>query len=101
MRCCKQIPRETVRLGRTKKKRRRIGNLFEVAWILIVGAGNDAHGLFADPKLVSASPFDLHLRTDSPAIDRGQTIDVAGDEDIDGQPRVQGVAIDIGADEVR
>jgi len=63
--------------------------------------GNDAHGLFVDPELMSASTFDLHLQTDSPAIDRGQTIGEAGDEDIDGQPRVQGAAIDIGADEVR
>ena len=63
--------------------------------------GNDAHGLFADPELRSTSTFDLHLQTDSPAIDRGQTIGEAGDEDIDGQPRVQGAAIDIGADEAR
>jgi hypothetical protein len=62
--------------------------------------GNDAHGLFIDPKLVSASAFDLHLQTNSPAIDRGQTIDEAGDKDVDGQPRVQGAAIDIGAHEV-
>ncbi len=64
-------------------------------------AGNDAHGLFVDPKLVSTSAFDLHLQTSSPVIDRGQTIGEAGDKDIDGQPRVQGAAIDIGADEVR
>ena len=63
--------------------------------------GNDAHGLFVDPKLVSTSAFDLHLQTNSPAIDRGQTIGEAGDKDIDGQPRVQGAAIDIGADEAR
>jgi Right handed beta helix region/Pel9A-like, right handed beta helix region len=63
--------------------------------------GNDAHGLFVNPKLVSTSMFDLHLRTNSPAIDRGQAIAEAGDKDIDGQPRVRGGAIDIGADEAR
>jgi len=65
------------------------------------GTGNDAHGLFVDPKLVSTSTFDLHLQTNSPAVNHGQTISDAGDKDIDGQPRVQGKAIDIGADEVR
>jgi hypothetical protein len=65
------------------------------------GTGNDAHGLFIDPKLVNIGAFDPHLRANSPAIDRGQTIDAAGAKDIDGQPRVQGAAIDIGADEVR
>lgn len=65
------------------------------------GSGNDAHGLFVDPKLVSTSTFNLHLQANSPAIDRGQTIGEAGDQDIDGQPRVQGTAIDLGADEVR
>ncbi len=63
--------------------------------------GNDVHGLFVDPELVSPSTFDLHLQTDSPAIDCGQTIAEAGDEDFDGRPRVQGAAIDIGAHEVR
>jgi len=65
------------------------------------GTGNDAHGLFIDPKLVSTSAFDLHLQANSPAINRGQTMSEAGDKDIDCQPRVQGAAIDIGADEVR
>jgi hypothetical protein len=63
--------------------------------------GNDAHGLFINPKLVSTSTFDLHLQVNSPAIDRGQAIGEVGDKDIDGQRRVQGAAIDIGADEVR
>ncbi len=64
--------------------------------------GNDAHGLAGvDPLLVSTAAPDLHLQSASPAIDRGQTLTEAGSLDIDGQPRVQGTAIDLGADEVR
>ena len=59
----------------------------------------DATALFADPQLVNP-PLDLHIATTSPAIDRGVGVD-AGSLDIDGQPRVQGTAIDLGADEVR
>lgn len=63
--------------------------------------GNDLHGLFLDPRLADTGAFDLHLRSDSPAIDRGQQISGAGEKDIDGQPRRQGVTIDVGADEAR
>ena len=64
--------------------------------------GNDANGLAGvDPLLVSTTAPDLHLQTTSPAIDRGTALSQSGTVDIDGQPRVQGAAIDIGADEVR
>ena len=64
--------------------------------------GNDAHGLAGtDPLLVNPTAGDLHLQPASPAIDRGQTLAQAGSLDIDGQSRVQGAAIDLGADEVR
>lgn len=63
--------------------------------------GNDQHGMFADPRLASTSAFDLHVQSGSPAIDRGGTASASGDTDIDGQPRVRGEAVDIGADEVR
>jgi hypothetical protein len=49
---------------------------------------------FADPRLDG----NYRLEADSPAIDAGAAID-AGPLDIDGEPRVQGAAIDIGADE--
>jgi hypothetical protein len=42
----------------------------------------------------------MHIASTSPAIDRGVSVD-AGALDIDGQPRIQGSAIDLGADEVR
>jgi hypothetical protein len=65
-------------------------------------SGNDANGLAGvDPLLVNLTTPNLHLQAASPAIDRGQNITASGTVDIDGQPRIQGVAIDIGADEVR
>ncbi len=64
--------------------------------------GNDANGLAGvDPLLVNLATPDLHLQSVSLAIDRGQNITEAGPLDIDGQARIQGNAIDIGADEVR
>jgi hypothetical protein len=66
------------------------------------GSGNDANGLVGvDPLLASTVTPDLHLQTASPAIDRGESLPVSGTLDIDGQARVQGAAIEIGADEVR
>jgi hypothetical protein len=66
------------------------------------GTGNDAHSLYnKNPLFVSLSPVNLHLKTTSPAIDMGQNLPEAGSVDIDGQSRLQGAGIDIGADEVR
>ena len=63
------------------------------------GAWPDSAALFADPQLVNTY-LDMHIASTSPAIDRGVRVN-AGALDIDGQPRVQGPAIDLGADEVR
>jgi hypothetical protein len=64
--------------------------------------GNDAHSLYKkNPLFVSLSPVNLHLKTTSPAINKGQNLLEAGSMDIDGQVRVQGARIDLGADEVR
>ncbi|WP_420538887.1 right-handed parallel beta-helix repeat-containing protein [Paenibacillus polymyxa] len=64
------------------------------------GTGNDAHSLFVDPKFVNATNGDFHLQPSSPAIDSGSTDNtIIGTEDIDGEPRVEGKAVNIGADE--
>lgn len=64
------------------------------------GTGNDAHSLFMDPKFVNAPGGDFHLQSSSPAIDAGSTDHaIIGTQDIDGEPRVQGDNVNIGADE--
>ena len=66
------------------------------------GSGQDANGLFADPSLVDPANGDLHLSQTSAAINAGDPAFVAGvgELDIDGGPRVNGIAVEIGADEV-
>jgi Right handed beta helix region len=63
--------------------------------------GQDVHSRYADPRLRRPARGDLHLRPGSPAIDAGLAVRArwVGHQDIDGQRRVQGVRIDIGADE--
>jgi hypothetical protein len=61
--------------------------------------GNDTEGLFSDPLLINLDAPDLHLEAESPAVDLGEYSSLVGDFDIDGEPRIQGSAVDIGADE--
>ena len=62
--------------------------------------GNDVNGInHSNPLFVNAAAGDLHIQSGSPAINTGQTLSEAGSWDIDGQPRVQGSSIDLGADE--
>ncbi len=58
--------------------------------------GNDAQSLFANPSLDLPTP---HLLSSSPAIDAGRAITQAGTVDFDGDPRLCGATLDIGADE--
>ncbi|MFU1794474.1 choice-of-anchor Q domain-containing protein [Paenibacillus azoreducens] len=62
------------------------------------GTGNDAHSIFADPKFINVSLNDFHLQPTSPAIDAGSTdTAIIGEYDLDGNARVQGAAVNIGA----
>ena len=54
----------------------------------------------ADPRLTALAYGELHLGSGSPCIDAGDdTAVLSGSTDIDGQARVQGGHVDIGADE--
>jgi hypothetical protein len=55
------------------------------------GAGNQS----TDPRFAGAG--DYHLRAGSPAIDAGAPLDPAAPADLDGRPRPQGGALDLGA----
>jgi parallel beta-helix repeat protein len=65
------------------------------------GAWSDLHAKFGNPLLVNP-PADMHLQPTSTAKNAGASLpdSVVGTLDIDGQPRVQENAIDIGADEL-
>ena len=65
---------------------------------VIWGPGN----IDADPCFINADSNDFHLGSDSPCIDAGDPgfIPDTGETDIDGDPRIAGTKIDIGADEV-
>lgn len=66
------------------------------------GTGNDIHSLNGvDPLFVNAALGNLRLQSTSPAINAGQNLDQSGLYDIDGNPRIQGGTIDIGAYEAR
>ncbi len=62
-------------------------------------SGNDSHSLFIAPQFTDLNEPNLHLLVSSPAINAGENLPEVGDYDIDGQPRIQGDIVDIGADE--
>jgi cysteine-rich repeat protein len=66
------------------------------------GSGQDANSWFADPQLMDPAGEDFHLASTSPAVDAGDPafIPGAGENDIDGAPRVSGLRVDLGADEI-
>jgi len=63
------------------------------------GTGNDAHSIFTNPLFIDAVKPDLHLLSMSPAINKGATVAVVSQYDIDGEVRIQANVVDIGADE--
>lgn len=51
-----------------------------------------------DPRFVNPPYNDFHILTDSPCIDTGDdSVVAAGQTDLDGQPRIQGAHVDMGA----
>jgi len=61
--------------------------------------GTDGN-ISTDPKLASVECGNLHIQPDSPCIDAGDDSAVEpGWLDMDGQPRIQGAHVDMGADE--
>jgi len=66
---------------------------------VIWGSGN----IDIDPNFVNPGPpYDYHLLKNSPCVDAGgpSFILASGETDIDGDPRIAGTKVDIGADEV-
>jgi hypothetical protein len=63
--------------------------------------GQDGHSLFADPGFVNALARDFHLTPGSPAIDAGDATfqAEAGETDFEGGARINGLRVDLGADE--
>ncbi|TGO02843.1 hypothetical protein PN36_17945, partial [Candidatus Thiomargarita nelsonii] len=55
------------------------------------------HFIMGEPRFVDAENGDFHLRSDSPAIDVGDDSVVEVEVDLDGNPRIVGGAIDLGA----
>ena len=66
---------------------------------LLYGAGNAptflTTSISGDPQFAAVTSHDFHLTASSPAIDQGQVSNATSD--IDGNPRPQGSAFDIGA----
>ncbi|MEN6357050.1 MAG: choice-of-anchor Q domain-containing protein [Armatimonadota bacterium] len=60
---------------------------------------NKDFNIMKDPQYYDKYDGDLHLTYGSPAKNAGYNTSAAGSSDIDGEPRVVGGAIDIGADE--
>jgi len=62
--------------------------------------GGSNNNIDLDPKFVDAANDNYHIRTDSPCVNAGYPNgNYDGQTDIDGEPRVQGTNVDIGADE--
>lgn len=75
-------------------------NLYFGASTSSPGDFNDAHAKYVNPEL-AGPPANMHLTATSKAVNAGAALsaDILGLKDIDGEQRVFGAAVDIGADE--
>lgn len=66
-----------------------------------IASGQDANSVFVNPLLLKPASYKLHLSDLSHAINAGDPLfaPAVGETDIDGEARVQGGRVDIGADE--
>ena len=68
---------------------------------LQTATGQDLHSITTDPLFVNTLTPDLHLQYISPCAQAGDPSFIGADEwDMDGQMRLQGSFVDIGADEI-
>ncbi|TGO02246.1 hypothetical protein PN36_28055 [Candidatus Thiomargarita nelsonii] len=65
------------------------------------GVDLGTHFIMGDPRFVDAENGDFHLRSDSPAIDVGDDSVVDVEVDLDGNQRIVGGGVDLGAFEVQ
>ena len=78
-------------------------NSSHVGFAAFQGAsGEDVNGIFVDPSWVNPGAADFHLTQTSPAIGAGDPafVPAPGEVDLDGDPRLNGTRVEIGADEV-
>lgn len=95
--------------GSTSEIKADSGSVLSVSYCCIQGGYAGSGNINADPRFVVAGSWtdglwsdgDYHLRSDSPCINKGDPSRAAvfGETDIDGELRVAGSRVDMGADE--
>jgi len=79
------------------------GASLSVDWCDVQGgwSGQGQNNLALDPLFLDAPNLDFHLSPTSPCIDAGDPafVPLPGETDVDGEARLQGNAVDLGADE--
>jgi hypothetical protein len=81
-------------IGHSNFRRAKVNETRPNARVEDEGGNQDVEPLFA-----AAAPLDVHQLPGSPTIDAGAVTSILGSGDVDGEPRIQGGAPDIGADE--
>jgi hypothetical protein len=87
-------PRETVHMSHSNFRRAKVDESRPDARLEDEGGNQEVEPLFASPP-----SLDFHQLAGSPTIDAGVATPLLGSADIDREPRAQGSAPDIGADE--